>query len=218
MKGWRSGELLTGVEALGDGGRVAEEAAAERAREARREGRPPQHHHVPGSSVPSSRSGRRGGAAGWRLAGEHGALHAASRIGRGPPSRLSPAPRSIALLAASISSAATATATVRRAVRFGWGRTDGRVETARVTTRSGYWALVSGTTRRVGVTLKPTRPLECLAATPSPGSKLSRKSQRKKFMLFIFLRTVEYYSSKLLWYVCLKYSKILYKKCIFSDN
>ena len=115
LKGWRSGELLTGVEALSDGGGVAEEAAAERAREARREGRPPQHHHVPGSSVPS-RSRRRGGAGGWRLAGEHGALHAASRRGRGPPSRLSPASRSIALLAASISSAATAT--VRRAL---WG-------------------------------------------------------------------------------------------------
>lgn len=61
-----------GVEALGDGGGVAEEAAAERAREARREGRPPPPRHAPASSVPSSAVGPRG----WRLAGEHGALHA----------------------------------------------------------------------------------------------------------------------------------------------
>jgi hypothetical protein len=30
---------------------------------------------------------------------------------------------------------------------FGWGRTDGRVETARVTTRSGFWAWASFSSR-----------------------------------------------------------------------
>ena len=64
------------MEALGDGGGVAEETAAERAREARRERRPLQPHHVPDSSAPSRpRSGRRG----WRLESEDGALHAAGR-------------------------------------------------------------------------------------------------------------------------------------------
>ena len=66
----------TGVEALDDGGGVAEAAAAERAREARRERRPLQPHHVPDSSAPSRP--RRGGR-GWRLASEDGALHAAGR-------------------------------------------------------------------------------------------------------------------------------------------
>lgn len=65
LKGWRA---LTGVEALGDGGGVAEEAAAERACEARRERRPLQPRHIRGSA-PSRRP-----------AGQHGALlHDAGR-------------------------------------------------------------------------------------------------------------------------------------------
>ena len=66
----------TGVEALDDGGGVAEEEAAERAREARRERRPLQPHHVPDSSAPSR---PRRGRAGCRLASEDGAVHAACR-------------------------------------------------------------------------------------------------------------------------------------------
>jgi len=97
---WARVSTHTGVEALDDGGGVAEEAAAERAREARRERRPLQPHHVPDSSAPSRPRRGRGGC---RLASEDGAVHAAGRkspstsgVGTASgllPSRLSPTTR-----------------------------------------------------------------------------------------------------------------------------
>lgn len=110
-----------GVEALGDGGGVAEEAAAERAGQARREARALHHHDVPAASTAISSSRRGIGDRGRRGAGEHGALHAeggdARSRGEGFEASLS---RSFAFLGSALCGVASpsATVTVRRAIPF----------------------------------------------------------------------------------------------------
>jgi hypothetical protein len=99
------------VQALGDGGGVAEEAGAERAREALREHRALHPHEPPRSSSVPFRACRRG----QRGALGHGAAHARRR-GAPPPRGVLGFTGPSGSLAASISSAA-ATVTLRRALR-----------------------------------------------------------------------------------------------------
>lgn len=62
-------EELTGVEALGDGGGVAEDSAAEAAGDARHDGRAAHHHHLAGFGAVAA---PRGGGAGEEPLGRHG--------------------------------------------------------------------------------------------------------------------------------------------------
>jgi hypothetical protein len=64
-------EELTRVEALGDGGGVAEDSAAEAAGDARRDGRAAHHHHLVGVGAGAVAAPRGGGAA-VELPGRHG--------------------------------------------------------------------------------------------------------------------------------------------------